>query len=124
MFVAYCVLAVVYSGMLTFSGITKLQQHPQAVKIIHEVIGVPLEFFPVLAVCEIAGGVGLLAGIRSARLGIAASVGLVIYFVGAIASHLLAGDVAGIGNAVFMLAIAVVLLFLRIKTRARVPRRA
>jgi hypothetical protein len=53
MFITYCVLAVVYSAMLIFSGITKLQPHPQAVQIIHELIGVPLELFPVLAALRV-----------------------------------------------------------------------
>ena len=119
MFIAYCVLAVLYSVMLIFSGVTKLQHHPQAVQIIHEVIGVPLELFPVLAALEFAGAMGLLAGIRWADLGVAAAVGMVIYFVGAIASHLLAGDVGGIGSAVFMLVVASALLLLRLRTRAR-----
>jgi len=124
MFIAYCVLAVAYSGMLIFSGVTKLQPHPQAVQIIHELIGVPLGLFPVLAACEFAGALGLLAGIRWAGLGIAASVGVVIYFVGASISHLLAGDVAGIASPVFMLAIASLLLLMRVRTRARAPRGA
>ena len=93
-------------------------------QIIHELIGVPLEWFPVLAACEFAGALGLLAGIRWAGLGIAASVGVVLYFVGAIVSHLLAGDVAGTASPVFMLAIAAALLLTRVKSRARNPRGA
>src|SRR5687768_17605057 len=58
MFIAYCVLAVVYFAMLMFSEITKLELHPQAVQIIHELIGVPLGLFPVLAACEFAVAVG------------------------------------------------------------------
>jgi isoprenylcysteine carboxyl methyltransferase (ICMT) family protein YpbQ len=119
MFIAYCVLAVVYSVTLIFSGIFKLQHHPQAVQIIHELIGVPLGLFPVLAACEFAGAAGLLAGIRWAGLGIAAAVGLVIYFVGAMISHMLAADFAGLGSPGYMLVIALVLLGIRIKTRAR-----
>lgn len=119
MFITYCVLAVVYSAMLIFSGISKLQPHPQAVQIIHELIGVPLGLFPVLAACEFAVAAGLLAGIRWARLGIAAAVGGVIYFVGAMISHMLVGDFAGLGSPGFMLVIALVLLASRSKTRAR-----
>ena len=122
MFIAYIVLAVLYAGMLIFSGITKLQHHPQAVQIIHERIGVPLQFFPLLAACEFAGALGLLAGIRWARLGIAAAIGVVIYFVGAMISHIRVGDFAGIGGAAFMLAIGSALLALRIKTQRRPTR--
>ena len=119
MFIAYCVLAFVYSAMLTFSGISKLQPHPDAVKMIHEVIGVPMAMFPVLAVLEFAAAAGLLAGIRWARLGVAAAGGAMLYFIGAIVSHLLVGDFAGIGGAAFMLVVASVLLALRIKTLDR-----
>ena len=124
MFIAYCVLAVLYAAMLTFSGITKLQPHPDAVKIIHEVIGVPLAFFPVLAALEFAAALGLLAGIWRAPLGIAAAAGAVLYFIGAIVSHLRVGDVAGIGGAIFMLVVALALLALRMKTQRRVAGRA
>ena len=58
-----------------------------------------------------------MAGIRWPRLGIAAAIGCVIYFVGAIISHLLVGDVAGIGSPAFMLAFAATLLALRMKTQ-------
>ncbi len=124
MFIAYCVLAVLYSGTLIFSGVAKLQHDPRAVQIIHELIGVPLEFFPVLAACEFAGALGLLAGIRWAGLGIAAAVGVVIYFIGAVISHLVVSDFAGLGSPAFMLAIAAALLVTRMKTRTRNPRTA
>jgi len=119
MFIAYCVIAVLYAVMLTFSAILKLQLSPQVVQIIHEVIGVPLSMFPVLAACEFAGAVGLVAGIRWQRLGVAAAVGLILYFVGAILSHVLVGDFAGIGGAALMLVIAVTVLLLRLKAPTR-----
>lgn len=122
MFIAYWILAVAYAVMLIFSGVSKLQPHPEAVRIIHELIGVPLGWFPVLAACEFAGAAGLLAGIRWARLGVAAAIGLVVYFVGAMISHVLVGDVAGLGSPGFMLVIAVVLLAIRMNTRAGAPR--
>ena len=57
----------------------KLTNNPDAVHLIHEVIGVPLALIPVLALCEIAGGVGLLAGIWRPKLGVAGAAGLVLY---------------------------------------------
>jgi hypothetical protein len=119
MFIAYCVIAVLDAVMLTFSGILKLQLSPQVVQVIHEMIGVPLSMFPVLAACEFAGAVGLVAGIRWPRLGVAAAIGLILYFVGAIMSHVLVGDFAGVGGAVLMLVIAVTLLSLRLKAPTR-----
>lgn len=85
---------------------------------IHEVIGVPLEYFPVLAVCEFAGALGLVLGIWLPWAGLAASVGLVIYFVGAVVSHLRVGDIQDTGPAVFMLMVAAAALALRVLTHA------
>lgn len=119
MFIAYCVLALVYAVMLAFSGVTKLQHHPDAIQIIHERVGVPLAFFPLLAACEFAAAIGLVAGIRWPTLGLAAATGAGVYFAGAILSHVRVGDVAGIGGAAFMLVVALVLLALRMKTRRR-----
>jgi hypothetical protein len=119
MFIAYSILAVLYSAMLVFSAVGKLRLDPQQVQIIHDVIGVPLSLFPVLAACELAGAAGLLAGIRWRSLGIAAAVGLIIYFVGAIASHIVAGDAGGSGGAIFMLVVAAIVLALRVKAPQR-----
>jgi DoxX-like family len=52
------------------------------VQVVHEVVGVPLHYFPLLAACEIAGAVGLVLGIWWLVLGMAAGVGLVVYFGG------------------------------------------
>lgn len=119
----YCVIAVLYAALLTFSGVGKLRLDPNQVLTIHERAGVPLSIFPLLAACEFAGAIGLLAGIRWQRLGVAAAIGLVIYFIGAILSHVRAGDFAGLAAPAFMLAIAVAALATRIKVPARVTKR-
>jgi hypothetical protein len=75
-----------------------------------------LKYFPLLAACEFAGGVGLVVGIWWRLAGIAAGIGLVLYFVGAIVSHLNVGDFKGIGSAVFMLVLAAGALTLRVLT--------
>jgi hypothetical protein len=123
-FIAYCVIAVLYGGMLVFSGILKLRQDPVAVQMLHGLLGVPLGAFPLLAACEIAGAVGLVAGIRWERLGIAASIGLVAYFVGAILTHLRVGDFAGMWSPALMLAISLTALITRIRSGARAWRTA
>ena len=73
------------------------------VQVIHEVVGVPLKYFPLLAASEFAGALGIVLGIWWPCLGVAAGIGLVLYFVGAVVSHLRVGDLKGIGPAAFIL---------------------
>ena len=75
----------------------------------------PLSILPLPAACEFAGAIGLLAGIRWRQLGIAAAIGLVLYFVGAVLSHVRVGDYAGLVSPGVMLAIAVAVMSTRIK---------
>ena len=113
MHILYFVITVAFALMVTYSGVGKIRRDPLPVKVVHETIGLPLEYFPLLAACEFAGAVGLVAGIWWPPIGIAAGIGLVLYFVGAIVSHLRVGDVKGIGSAAFMLALAAIALALR-----------
>jgi len=111
---AYLAITILLAAMAAFSGVGKIRRDPRIVRVIHEVIGVPLSYFPLLAACEFAGALGLLLGILWPPLGVAAGIGLVLYFVGAVASHLRVGDVKGIGPAAFMLAVAAAALVMRI----------
>jgi uncharacterized membrane protein YphA (DoxX/SURF4 family) len=106
MFNFYTVLAVVMSLLVTASGVAKLRRDPRGVKVISEVARVPLRWFPWLAACEFAGGIGLLVGIMWPPLGLAASVGLVFYFLGAMIAHVRVGDFKGLGPAAFLLCLA------------------
>jgi DoxX-like protein len=91
---AYAVVAVVYSLALVMSVRMKLVRDPRAVEVIGGIVGVPLRLFPVLAFLELAGAVGLLAGIAFEGLGIAAAVALMAYFIGAAGSHIRVRDFA------------------------------
>lgn len=52
-------------------------------------VGVPRSALPTLAVLKLAGAGGLLVGLLGLRhIGIAAAVGLVLYFVGAVIVHI------------------------------------
>jgi DoxX-like family len=59
----YLVLTIVLAAIAAFSGVGKLRRDPRIVQVVHEVVGVPLQYFPLLAACEIAGAVGLVLGI-------------------------------------------------------------
>jgi len=111
---AYLLVTILFAAMVAFSAIAKIRRHPKVVHVIQEVVGVPLRFFPLLAACELAGALGLVLGIWSGWVGVAAGIGLVIYFVGAVVSHLRVGDVKGMGPAVFMLIAAGGALALRV----------
>jgi uncharacterized membrane protein YphA (DoxX/SURF4 family) len=88
MHIAYIIVAGVFTIMLTMSARMKVVHDPVAVEVIGGVVGVPLRFFPVLALLEVAGGVGLLAGIGLKPVGVAGAASLVAYFIAAITSHL------------------------------------
>jgi len=113
---AYLVITLVFAAMVAFSGIGKIRRDPRIVHVIHEVVGVPLKYFSLLAGCELVGALGLVLGIWWPSMGVAAGIGLVLYFVGATVSHLRVGDVKGIGPASFMLTVAAGALALRILT--------
>lgn len=114
--IAYLSITILLAAIVTFSGVGKIRRDPHIVQVIHEVVGVPLRYFPLLAACEFAGALGLVLGIWWPLLGVAAGIGLVIYFVGACASHLRVGDVKGIGPAAFIMMLAAAALTLRLLT--------
>ena len=116
MHVAYIVVAGVFTVMLAMSARMKVIRDPLAVEVIGGVVGVPLRLFPVLALLEVAGGVGLLAGIGLKPLGVAAGAALVAYFLAALASHLRKRDLVPghVGPPIMMLGISAVALALRL----------
>lgn len=115
MHIAYFVITILFALMVAFSGFGKIRRDPRQVKVVNETVGVPLKFFPLLAACEFAGALGLLAGIWWPPLGIAAVSGLVLYFVGAVVSHVRVSDFKGTGPAFFMLVLAAGALALGIR---------
>ncbi|MBC6461500.1 DoxX family protein [Actinomadura sp. HBU206391] len=113
MFIAYAVIAVLLAALLAMSARAKLTKEEKVTKTITG-LGVPLGWFPFLAACELAGAVGLVIGLWFAPLGIAAAVGVVLYFVGAVGAHLRAGDMKGAPTPLVVLILSVAALVLRI----------
>lgn len=58
---------------------------------------------------------GLLLGIAWPVLGLAASAGLTLYFIGAVVGHVRVGDFKGLGPATFMLGLAAACLVVRLR---------
>jgi len=103
---AHVALVVMTSLLLLLSVVAKLRHDPHVVKVIHEVVGVPMKWLPWLAACEFAGAGGLLLGLAWPPPGIAAAVGVVVYFVGAVVAHVRVGDIKGIGTPGVLLLLA------------------
>jgi len=82
---------IIFTSLLAFasigSAIAKLKKVPDVMASMASV-GVKPNQVPVLALLEIAGGVGLIAGIWAPALGTLAAACLVLYFVGAFLTHL------------------------------------
>jgi hypothetical protein len=112
----YLIVTVLFAAVVAFSGVGKIRRVPRIVHVICEVVGVPLNYLSLLAAAELAGALGLVVGIWWPSIGVVASIGLVLYFVGATVSHLRVGDVKGMGPAAFLLAVAAGALALRILT--------
>ena len=114
MFIATVVVSVLLAAAVLGSAVAKLTKQPTLVESM-TAMKVPAAWLPRLAAAEIAGALGLLVGLWLAPLGIAAAVGLVAYFVGAIATHVRANDKNVVPPVVFML-VSVAALVLRIAT--------
>ncbi|WP_432073711.1 DoxX family protein [Streptomyces wuyuanensis] len=95
MFIAYVVLAVLVSFLLVFSGRSMLVKDKDIVETLTR-LGVPSSWYTMLALLKFAGAAGLLIGIFYRPLGIAAAIGVVLFFVGAVISHLRVKDVKGV----------------------------
>ncbi len=113
MFIATVVVSVLIALAAIGSALGKLSKNPKLVTQLTG-LGVPLSWLPRLAALEIAGGVAVLVGLAVAPLGIAAAVGLVLYFLGAVATHLKAGDRKGIPAPLVLAVVAAAALVLRI----------
>ena len=86
---------IIVSSFLTVAALAsasaKLRKVPAVVEGMTHV-GVEENQIPLLALLEIAGGVGLLIGFATSLLGRLAAAGLVLYFLGAVVAHLRVKD--------------------------------
>ncbi|CAM5500825.1 membrane protein [Streptomyces avidinii] len=81
--IAATVVAVLAAAMSGFSGYSLLGRAPWVVEAMEE-YGVPRSWWTPLGVAKAAGAVGLLAGLFVPVIGIAAGIGLVLYYAGAV----------------------------------------
>ncbi|NEE31043.1 DoxX family protein, partial [Streptomyces sp. SID7982] len=91
MFIAYAVVGVLLAFALGASAALTLTRN-EAVTASMGKVGVPGTWFPWLASLKAAGALGLLIGLGVPLIGSAAAVGVVLYFVGAVVTHLRVKD--------------------------------
>ncbi|MFD7444657.1 DoxX family protein [Streptomyces sp. NPDC059909] len=93
MFVAYAVVGSLLALVLVASATFTFTRNPAVVASMGKA-GVPDSWFPRLATLKAAGAVGLLAGLAVPFIGVAAAIGVVLYFIGAAIMHVRAKDYA------------------------------
>ncbi|WP_033217432.1 DoxX family protein [Kitasatospora phosalacinea] len=87
MSVSYAVLAVVTAVWVGFSGVSLARRAEFVVQPLVE-YGVPRSWWGPLAFAKLAGAAGVLIGLAVPALGVAAAVGLILYFLGAVVTVL------------------------------------
>ena len=110
---------IIFGSLLAFaaigSAIAKLKKVPDVMTSMASV-GVKPNQVPLLAALEIAGGLGVIAGIWIPGLGTLSSACLVLYFVGALLSHMKKKHkVADFGAALGIFIIAAVTTYLQLQ---------
>jgi hypothetical protein len=96
MTIAYVVVTVATAVATGGIGVAAAARAPFVLKFMRDV-SVPESWVSKLGIVKLAGALGLLAGLAVRPIGIAAGVGLVLYFVGAVITHIRAGVLYNIG---------------------------
>ena len=112
MFIAYVVVTLLAAAANIFSATLDFIRYKQVLTNMARV-GVSESWITMLGILKAAGAIGLLVGIGVPLIGTAAAVGLVLFFIGAIITHLRARDYS-FGLAAVFLLLAVAALVLRV----------
>src|SRR5438552_17994245 len=105
MFAAYLIVTLLAAAANIFSAALDFIRYKQ-ILINMAKVGVSESWITILGILKAAGALGLLIGIGVPLIGIASAVGLVLFFVAAIITHLRARDYS-FGLAVVFLLLAV-----------------
>ncbi|MGI8690690.1 MAG: DoxX family protein [Thermomicrobiales bacterium] len=112
MFTAYVVVTVLLAVLLAGAATADFVRYQQ-VLIAMAKADVPESWLTTLGILKAAGALGLLVGFAVPLIGTAAAVGLILFFVGAIITHLRARDYSLAYAAVYLL-LTVTALVLRL----------
>jgi hypothetical protein len=111
-FTAYLIVTILAAAANIFSAACDFVRY-EKVSIAMAKAGVPESWITTLGVLKAVGALGLLVGIAVPLIGTAAAVGLILFFVGAIITHLRGRDYS-LGPAIVFLLLAVAALALRL----------
>jgi hypothetical protein len=111
MFIAYITVTIIAATANIFSAMCDFVRY-EKVSIAMAKAGVPKSWMTTLGILKAAGALGLLVGIGVPAIGTAAAIGLILFFVGAIITHLRASDYSFGLAIVFLLLAATALVLL------------
>jgi len=111
--IALVVLATLLGLMTTFSAFGKYSMNARAVESLYGV-GLKDRQIRLLGTVEILGALGLLVGIWIPILGLLASIGFVLYFIGAVIAHARVKDAPkDMGPAFILLVLSILVMLLQ-----------
>ncbi|KJC63700.1 DoxX-like family protein [Agreia bicolorata] len=113
MFVASIIVSALLAIAVGGSGYNKLIKNETILKGM-DVVRVPRDRVWMLGVLEVAAALGLVVGIFWWPIGVAAAIGVIVYFVGAVIAHLRVSDTKGVGAPAVLLLVGVAALVLRL----------
>jgi len=113
--IANVATSISLAAFLAFAAVRKLTREPRIAESYIKA-GVPEDKLAHLAVILLIAAAGLIAGLFWGPIGIAAGIGIIIYFLGAVVSHLRANDVAHVAMPVLVAMFAAIVLMLQIET--------
>ncbi|MGH2978844.1 MAG: DoxX family protein [Solirubrobacterales bacterium] len=115
MVVATVIASVLLAALLAFSAIRKLT-HQERIVQGYLRAGVPEDKLDYLAIILLAGAAGLVLGLFWAPIGVAAAIGVICYFLVAVAFHIRADDAENLPTPLVIALIATLALILRVAT--------
>lgn len=107
------VLSAVLAAPLVFAAIRKLGHSEEVVRS-YARVGVPEDKLNALALILLAGATGLIAGLFWDPIGVAAALGLVLYFTLAVAAHIRFHDRRRLPTPLVILALAAAVLIMHV----------
>jgi uncharacterized membrane protein YphA (DoxX/SURF4 family) len=114
MFILTAIVSTLLAVILLVSAGGKLAKNPGIMEVM-ATVHFPESRLWLLASAELIGAAGLLVGLFYWPIGIAAAVGVIAYFIGAVAAHLRVGDEKFTAAAILLL-VGVAVLVLRLLT--------